>query len=31
MWGVCSTKPQQSGLAITNLARQGYGTFNPRI
>ena len=29
MWGVCSTKPRQTDLAITNLARQGYGTFNP--
>ena len=29
MWSVCSTKPQQIELAITNLRRQGYGTFNP--
>src|SRR6478609_1175175 len=29
MWGVCSTKPRQIELAITNLSRQGYGTFNP--
>ena len=29
MWGVCSIKPRQIELAITNLARQGYGTFNP--
>ena len=29
MWGVCSIKPHHTDLAITNLARQGYGTFNP--
>jgi transcriptional antiterminator RfaH len=31
MWSVAQTKPGQLDLALTNLARQGYGTFNPAI
>jgi transcription antitermination factor NusG len=29
MWSVAQIKPGQLDLALTNLTRQGYGTFNP--
>ena len=29
MWSACRTKPGQTDLAIANLLRQGYSTFNP--
>jgi Transcription termination factor nusG len=31
MWTVAQTKPSQLGLALTNLARQGYHTSRPSI